>query len=159
MNYLELLENSFLQDNSNLHPTERHPSRLEFLANAVFDFTTYDSSMSVLFATKAVEVIAAISNKATFAYQEVGAENYQWYLIMVNMPFFQDRLNWGSSIRGAWWDGKQPSIDSCGLYVEDEQLRELKFADKNYMQSDQLSEFEQFAQALVEFAKPEMNQA
>ena len=66
---------------------------------------------------------------------------------MVNMPFFMPRLNWGGSIRGAWWDHKQPALNSCGLWVEQEQQTELAFT---------LEEWEAFMRAVIAFAEPEM---
>jgi len=41
-------------------------SRLEYLGDYIFDFTTYDGEMSALFARKAVEVCAAINDRKTF---------------------------------------------------------------------------------------------
>lgn len=156
MNYKELLENSHKQMNERLERDEP-TSRLEFLSNHVFDFTTYDSGVSEMFAKHAVEVVDAITKKKTFDYFKDDEERYKWYLVMVNMPFFERRLSWGSSIRGAWWDDPQRFIDSCGLYEGENQLGKLNFAERNYkLPLDQPTEFEQFMKAVVEFAKPEM---
>lgn len=79
-------------------------SRLAYLSDFIFDFTTYDDEKAEVFARHAIEVCEAINNCTTFDYiKDPG--NYTWYLIMVNMPFFADKLNWGTSVRGAWWDG------------------------------------------------------
>jgi hypothetical protein len=64
---------------------------------------------------------------------------------MCNMPFFADRLEWGTSIRGAWWSSK--SLASCGLWDGDKQLLELNFAP---------GEWDEFARALVEFARSDV---
>jgi hypothetical protein len=100
--------------------------RLEYLADYLFDFTTYESEYSELFAKKALEVCAAISDSKTFEYIKE-PENRLWYLLMVNMPFFADKLEWGTSIRGAWW-GEPPhkkiEFSSCGLWLDGEQLHE-----------------------------------
>ncbi len=100
-------------------------SRLEYLADNVFDFTTYEGEYSELFARKALEVCAAISDSKTLEYIKE-PENRLWYLLMVNMPFFADKLEWGTSIRGAWW-GEPPhkkiEFESCGLFLDGEQLR------------------------------------
>lgn len=56
--------------------------------------------MSVLFARKAVEVCAAINDRQTFDYIN-DPNDYLWYLLMCNMPFFAERLECGISIRGA----------------------------------------------------------
>jgi len=78
-------------------------NKFQFLGNSIFDFTTYDGAIDELFAKKMLEVIAAIVNRTTFEYQENEA-NYINYLTMVNMPFLQGKLEWGTSIRGAWFD-------------------------------------------------------
>lgn len=149
MDYKEFFENNLRQENDFLE-LEQPKSRLEYLADHVFDFTTYDGGMDQLFAQKAVEVIDSINNRTTFEYQEKNQENYQWYLIMVNMPFFQNRLNWGTSIRGAWWDVKITEINSCGFYIGEQQITEsLSFNNERWIE---------FMKAIVEFAKPEMTQ-
>ena len=100
--------------------------RLEYLSDYIFDFTTYDDEMAELFARRALEVCAAISNSTTFDYIKDAAQ-YRWYLVMCNMPFFADKIEWGPSVRGAWW-GEPPQekikFDSCGLWLDGEQLHE-----------------------------------
>lgn len=148
MDYKNLLEHSFAveQEDGATAPE----SRLEYLSRNIFDFTTYDGSMDVLFARKAVEVCGAISAKTTFDYIK-DQENYHWYLLMCNIPFFAERIEWGTSIRGAWWGaypGKPIELASCGLWDGYQQLTDtLRFSDE---------EWAQFIQAIVEFATPEM---
>lgn len=80
---------------------------LNFVGEWVFDFTTYDSGEGSALETltlKALEVAKAISDGKTFEYQQQSGENYLWYMIIVNMPFFKGKIDWGCSIRGAWWD-------------------------------------------------------
>lgn len=148
MNYKEILKHSFEVEKAEGEclPT----SRLEYLANYIFDFTTYDEEMDRLFAEKAVEVCAAINDGKTFEYIK-DPENYRWYLLMCNMPFFIKRLEWGTSIRGAWWKsriGKEIEFQSCGIWDGDNQLHEK-------MKFDQ-GEWEKFIAAVIEFAAPEM---
>jgi hypothetical protein len=118
-------------------------SRLVYLSDHIFDFTTYDSEMSEMFSAKAVEVCDAINNARTFDYI-ANAENYKWFLVMCNMPFFAQRLNWGTSIRGAWWDHREHRLSSCGIWNGDEQEMELKFRD--------VDEWKRFIAAIVAFA-------
>lgn len=148
MNYLDLLINSHKSNDENLESDGCRTSRLEYLGAHIFDFTTYDGAMDSLFAQKAVEVIAAVTAKKTFEYIEASEENYKWYLIMVNMPFFQGRLSWGTSIRGAWWDFNQPPVESCGLFVEEKQVTKFTFSNSD--------EFVSFARALVQFVNEEL---
>ena len=118
-------------------------SRLEYLGNDIFDFTTYDGVMSAAFAEKAVEVCKAITEHATFEYIK-DEDNYRWYLLMVNMPFFASRIDWGTSIRGAFWDN-EITFQSCGLWDGEKQLHEeLAFT---------LETWEQFMRDVVAFAQ------
>ena len=109
-----------------LGSTRNDEGPLEYLADNVFNFTTYESEYSELFARKALEVCTAISDGKTFEYIKE-PENRLWYLLMVNMPFFADKLEWGTSIRGAWWaepPHKRIKFSSCGLFLDGEQLHE-----------------------------------
>jgi hypothetical protein len=148
MNYKELLDHSYrvAAETSQCAPE----SRLEYLGDYIFDFTTYDGEMSVLFARKAVEVCAAINNRLTFDYIKE-QNDYQWFLLMCNMPFFAERLGWGTSIRGAWWGsmpGKQIEFQSCGLWIGYEQCADtMNFS---------CEEWEKFIAAVIEFAAADM---
>jgi len=141
MNYLETLNNSFKFTRENLPcPPDSH---LEYLSDYIFDFTTYDDEMSELFAKKAIEVCNAISNKTTFDYIK-DPEQYKWYLIMCNMPFFEDKLTWGTSIRGAWWE-QEIKFVSYGLWNGNTQLNEpIKFTHGEWIE---------FILAVIEFGK------
>ena len=149
MDYRELLEHSYAVTKDVF--SECPPgSRLDYLGDHIFNFTTYDGEMSELFARKAVEVCAAINNKLTFDYIKE-PNDYRWFLLMCNIPFFAERLEWGTSIRGAWWGaplGKKIEFDSCGLWIGDEQLdKPMQFSRE---------EWEQFIAAVIDFASDEM---
>ena len=141
MDYLKLLEHSYSIECE----TEREIDRLEYLSLHIFDFTTYDGEIDNLFAEKAIEVCIAITDRKTFEYQE-DKENYKWYLIMCNMPFFEKKIEWGTSVRGAWWDlygESQFEISSCGLYGGYEQILSLKLNKEQW---------ESFVKAMATFA-------
>ena len=110
--------------------------KYEYLSSEIFDFTTYDTEIDKMFVTKAVEVCRAITNRETFEYIK-DDENYKWFLIMCNMPFFADKIEWGTSIRGAWWSlcgDKKFKIESCGFFDEEyEQILEpLEFNEAEW---------------------------
>ena len=141
--YLRMLNEGFAEEGSFSGET----SRLEYLSEHIFDFTTYESKFSELFAKKALEVCAAISDGKTFEYI-ANPDGRLWYLLMVNMPFFADKLEWGTSIRGAWW-GEPPhskiQFSSCGLFLDGEQLSEtMEFT---------ADEWKEFIAAVLEFAR------
>ena len=89
-------------------------TKMEFLGSKIFYFTTYDGAIDVLFAEKMVEVLECILNRTTFEYQE---EKYINYLTMVNMPFLSNKLEWGTSIRGAWFDDYNKYIIDCDRLI------------------------------------------
>jgi len=128
MDYLKLLRHSFaIELEQAENPPENH---LVYLSDHIFDFTTYDSDMSELFASKAVDVCDAINNGTTYEYIK-DPEQYKWFLLMCNMPFFEDKLSWGGSIRGAWWDmqfhRKTILFESSGIYVGYKQVLKIEF--------------------------------
>lgn len=154
MDYKKLLEESYTRESTPQDGMMHSESRLEFLADHVFDFTTYENYASILFAFKAVEVCRAINERKTFEYIMNGQNNI-WFLLMCNMPFFVEKLNWGTSIRGAFWDVTHPvnsvyqfEFTSTGLWQGDEQLLKLTF--------DKDEEWEEFMKAVVTFAEPDM---
>lgn len=123
MNYLEMLNHSYEQTRESLDDLDM--GKLEFLGDHIFGFTTYEDQIVSLMTTKAIEVCEAISGRTTFDYISSEDGNL-WYLIMVNMPFFRNRLEWGTSIRGAWWDHKAQIIDSCALFENYQQLLKIE---------------------------------
>lgn len=118
-------------------------SRLGYLSAYIFDFTTYDDDMDEVLAEKAVEVCEAITNKTTYEYIDASPENYRWYIIMCNMPFFAQRIEWGTSIRCAWWK-LHITFSSCGLWEDDTQIDTLEFSS---------DEWASFIHAVVHFSK------
>lgn len=141
--YLAMLEHSHTTYKEFLG--DKESTRLEYLSGEIFNFTTYDSDVAELFARKALDVCEAINKRKTFEYQQ-DTGGYHWFLIMINMPFFTDRLNWGTSVRGAWWDHKEFKLGSCGLFEGEKQVLEMTFTRDEWMA---------FIEALVEFGETE----
>ena len=102
-NYKSKLNELYLEAKENECPPD---NKFQFLGNEIFDFTTYDASVDELFAKRMIEVLDCIVNKTTFEYHKHGENevNYINYLTMVNMKFLKNKLEWGTSIRGAWLD-------------------------------------------------------
>ena len=148
MNYLEMLNESYknyiYEETTYRGNTEEECDKFEFLAAAVFNFITYENVVAIMMANKALEVCKAITEKKTFEYINTEEGNL-WYLVMVNTSFFEDKLNWGGSIRGAWWDlygEKAFTVESCDLFSEGEQLLDLEL---------KTDEWESFIVAMCEF--------
>jgi len=128
ISFQELLNHSY----KIISAEDKSLTRHGYLSNWIFNFTTYDNQISDLFGRKALEVCVAITNESTFDYIE---DNYKWFLIMINMPFFENKLEWGRSIRGAWWDlydDKTFEINSSGLYLNNEQLETLTLDENQW---------------------------
>jgi len=137
MRYLSLLNHSYetVKEETNIE-------RCEYLAEYIFEFTTYENVVSSLMAQKCLEVCKAISDRKTFEYIETKEGNL-WYLIMVNMPFIADKITWGTSIRGAFWENRI-KITSCGLYAGFEQVLELELTVADWIE---------FIEDMILFAK------
>lgn len=147
MNYLKLLEHSYSVAKE--RSGDGDVDRLEFLAEGIFEFYTYENIVQANMAKAALGVCQAISSRQTFAFITDEDRNF-WYLIMVHMPFFAPRISWGSSIRGAWWDihaSKTLSIESTALFEGDEQLLNISFNEKQW---------HEFIEAMISFAAAEL---
>jgi hypothetical protein len=146
--FIDLLSYSYTQAKAN---DSSIVSRLNYLGEYIFKFTTYDSEMGEFFAAVALEVATAITDNATPAFIDNSTMHHKWYLVMVNMPFFSGRLDWGCSIRGAWWcdfDGEY-TLETLGLYEDGEQLDPLELTR---------SEWIEFIRGMLIFAKDELEQ-
>jgi hypothetical protein len=135
--YTELLEQSYEIQKKYLGVE----SKSEFLGDYIFNF--YGTSDFLV--RKAVGVCAAITNHSTFEYIGKSEEDHLWYISMVNMPFFKDKIEWGTSIRGAWWthSGDVFRLENIGLWSADEE--QILYLELNR------AEWEEFMNALVEF--------
>lgn len=111
MNYLELLEYSY----KNQQQEQPCDTRASWLSEYIFNFATYDDDIAESFGKRALEVCDAIHKRTTFDYIK-NIENYTWFVAICNMPFFVNRIEWGTSIRGAFWKYDQPHLDSPGLH-------------------------------------------
>lgn len=78
-------------------------SKIEYLSSFIFEFNTCDKEMDLYFSKKMIEVLKSISNRTTYKYIE-DKEQYINYLSMCNTPFLQEKITWGGSIRGAFFD-------------------------------------------------------
>lgn len=130
MNYLELLKESYKEEKERDDDLEPY----EYLSDHIFDFTTYDGEAANRMGEVALSVCLAITDRNTFDYIK-DKVNYANYLNCVNLVFFMDKLEWGTSVRGAWWDlygNKEFELNSCGLYKDGEQVLSVKFNEKEW---------------------------
>ena len=101
MNYKDILERDYLLKKS----YHEHDYTVEdYLSEYVLNYTTYDSELDNQLVFRSCVVIDAILRGETFKLIEDKSQDwYLWYIVIVNMPFFVDKLEWGTSVRGAWF--------------------------------------------------------
>ncbi len=110
MNYKQTLEESYQVQLKRECPSE---NRIAYLGSTIFEFTTYDDEMDETLAKGMIEVCQVILDKETFEYIK-DKQQYMKYIIMVNMPFLAEKIDWGGSVRGAWFDDFQEYKVDCG---------------------------------------------
>lgn len=98
-------------------------SKLEFLASDVFNFITYDGGMDEFLALKMLKVLSIILNEQNHQYIKKES-NYKDFILMVNMPFLVDKLEWGASIRGAWYKD-YGSYEICHIKIKKGELSQF----------------------------------
>lgn len=106
---------------------EELPSKYHWAALEIFHLTTYDSSLDEFFVKKIIEVSKAILNRETFEYIE-DKQNYIIYVLVCQMFNRFDWIEWGTSIRGAWFE------KGCDAYwlLDDYNLQEqVPFSEEN----------------------------
>lgn len=83
----------------------KESSVIDYLSDLV-KITTYDSALDLMFVRSFNQTVKAILEKK----QELLLEDdfkYKDYITSLNMPFFDDAVEWGSSIRFCWfWASK-----------------------------------------------------
>jgi len=73
--------------------------KLIFLSSEIVGLTTHDYDLDKELGEMILETMIHIKNRTNFDYIE---DNYRKYIISCN--FIINWLNWGASIRGAWFD-------------------------------------------------------
>ena len=82
--------------------------KYEWAAINVFDLITYDRELYEIFVKKIIEVCKVILNEQNFEYIE-DRDNYITYIIVCQLLEKFDWIDWGTSIRGAWFEEKNSS--------------------------------------------------
>ena len=132
MDYLQLLTHSHAIQNTYLPKQTKHT----YILSQIMGVYTYDDSLDTFLANKATEVALAITERTTFTYIK-DETNYIWYITMLHWPFFAERIEWGTSIRGAWWDFSDTTfkLNTCGLSnMNGEQITDWEFTSPQWEQ-------------------------
>ena len=99
-------------------------SKKAFVGLNVFDMCTYDEEMSEHFCDCFMGTVNAITDGKTFEHIE-NKDNYISYLWCINHPSIKNKIDWGTSIRGAWWAHGKFVVSSCGIVCDGEQITKL----------------------------------
>jgi len=137
--FKKLLQESYIEYNLK---NNMDTSQLEFIGENIFGLTTYESEIMEDLTVKCLKTCKAITNRKTFDFV---AENEMDYITAINFSFFENKLDWGTSIRGAWWDFADNDffyINSFELWYDGEQITNLKINK---------TEWSEFIYALCEF--------
>ena len=88
-------------------------SKYEWAASEIFGLATYDGNLSKLFVERICDVCKYIAAGKTFEFINMSEENYITFILVCQVLYKKNWINWGTSIRGAWFD------DGCGDYILD----------------------------------------
>lgn len=106
--WLEILNKAYKEDSE----YETHPdSKKEWLVSTIFQCGSYSSEVDEKICDIFVSVCFAITKKETFEYVE-DFERYVNYTMVANSSFMFNMLDWGTSLRGAWWTHDELVIES-----------------------------------------------
>jgi hypothetical protein len=78
-------------------------TKYEWAANYIFDLCTYDGELDELFVKKIIEICKAIFDKTTYEYMK-DKSKYITYILVCQLLDKFNWIDWGTSIRGAWFD-------------------------------------------------------
>lgn len=81
-------------------------SKMAYAGSYLFDFITYDADLDDHFGKKMIEVIECILSDTTFKYQDQSTDHYYNFILMCNMPFLADKIEWEASIQSCWFEDK-----------------------------------------------------
>lgn len=76
--------------------------RFIFLSSYIFNVITYDDELDLEFGKKIYEVMKSIQGRTTFEYI-TEPDNYRNYILVCNLLNRFELIDWGMSIRGAWF--------------------------------------------------------
>jgi hypothetical protein len=118
MNFKEIIQESYSTYLSiNNLVVDNTDNKFRWLSDVLFNVTTYDENLDLEFGKMIHEVMVNIYNKTTFEYIEK-SENYRPYILVCNLLKGLSMIEWGTSIRGGWFDySSNPKFD--GILTKD----------------------------------------
>jgi hypothetical protein len=148
--WLEWLQKMHAEMKELANDPERSP--YETVAG-MFGISTYDSGMDEALVRIMMPTLISIGDKTNFTLIS-DPQRHLHYCITVNLPLLQDRLEWGTSIRGAWYYFKKPFDPHHGLIGTGSTGCDL--IDAAPIGKGEEASFIQLLKAVEEFLKPEV---
>lgn len=78
-------------------------SKTKYIASYIFNIASYDDDIEKDITNDLLQVVNAISYWKTFEYIKKCKDNHKNYIIMCNLLDKDNLIEWGTSIRGAWF--------------------------------------------------------
>ena len=97
-------------------------TKYEWAAREVFDLTTYDGELDELIVKKIIEVLKVILDKTNYEYIK-NRENYINYILVCQLLDKFNWIDWGTSIRGAWFKSYHSNAETHPILEEFEVKR------------------------------------
>ena len=109
-------------------------SKYEWASSEIFNLTTYDGSIDEMLVKHIIEICKVIMNRNNFEYIRNEA-NYITYILVCQLLDRFHWINWGTSIRGAWFetgiDAQQTPIIDTNLSVDKHGCDKVSFTYDN----------------------------
>lgn len=78
-------------------------NKYEWAASEVFGLATYDGALDKLFVERICDVCKYIAAGKTYEFIDMSDENYTTYILVCQLLYKKNWIEWGSSIRGAFF--------------------------------------------------------
>ena len=100
-------------------------SKHDYLMTQIFEIYTYDSGdISKVICDNMLSICDVILKRENFEYiQDI--EKYFQFILLINMPFFLNTTEFGTSIRGSWFNECKDYVFSGRINVKGSEIKEF----------------------------------
>jgi hypothetical protein len=120
----------FEKDFANFEEIQEGNNIYEWAASYIFGLSTYDGKLDEHFVKIIIDVCKTIDTRNTFKMIEQSDMRYITYIIGCQLLKHKNWINWGTSIRGAWFD--YGSCDAEPIYEGGGILPDVPFTKDNF---------------------------
>jgi hypothetical protein len=105
-------------------------TKYSYIASIIFNITSYDSELDEFYVKKLLEFFEIIESNEILS---DSLEDYKIYVLLANLPTIASILNWGTSIRSAFFTDPVV-INTYGIFQEGKQINlNIKFSAENWI--------------------------